>query len=272
MNAWNRCRVAALTALLAAGAWTAQPVAAQIPGELIKKGTGQRVTGNLSWRSGTKSYDVSGGGIQTTVPLDQVDSVRVAPPAGMEAAIKAVQQGASSGAPVATLEKVVDTYLMLDHDLTAMRWLGEAYLRSGNAKEAVRRFDLVMANRTTADLPAPTVRVYWNVLLAADRSSELRLQLGKAVEEGNRGVVAVAQVLRGDLDMKKQDFRSALVDGYLRTVVLFADVREVQPEALFKAAKCFEELRESQNAEKMRKKLLSEFPDSTYSKQINSGS
>ena len=108
--------------------------------------------------------------------------------------------------------------------------------------------------------------------VAADRASELRLQLGKAVEEGNRGVVAVAQVLRGDLDMKKQDFRSALVDGYLRTIVLFADVREMQPEALFKAAKCFEELRESQNAEKMRKKLLSEFPDSTYSRQINSGS
>ena len=36
--------------------------------------------------------------------------------------------------------------------------------------------------------------------------------------------------------------------------------------ALFKAAKCFDELGESQNAEKMRRKLAQDYPDSTYGK------
>ena len=92
-----------------------------------------------------------------------------------------------------------------------------------------------------------------------------------AVEQGDRPTQAAAQVLRGAMDKQRKEYRTALVDGYLRAIVLFQDVREVQPEALAGAATCFEELGESANAEKMRKKLLAEFPDSSYSKLISSG-
>ena len=71
--------------------------------------------------------------------------------------------------------------------------------------------------------------------------------------------------------MQRKQYKDALVEGYLRTIVLFQDVREVQPEALYQAARCFEELGESGNAEKMRKKLLADYPDSSYSKQLNAG-
>jgi len=46
----------------------------------------------------------------------------------------------------------------------------------------------------------------------------------------------------------------------------------MQPEALFNAAACFEELGEAVYAEKMRKKLMAEYPQSTYTRRVQSES
>ena len=70
----------------------------------------------------------------------------------------------------------------------------------------------------------------------------------------------------------KGDLQTALIDGYLRTIVLFEQVKDVQPEALYKAVKCFEDLGQAAHADKMRKKLLAEYPQTAYAKWIQAGS
>ena len=45
----------------------------------------------------------------------------------------------------------------------------------------------------------------------------------------------------------------------------------MQPEALYKAAKCFEEKGQHSYAEKMRKELLSSYPQSEYAQRVRSG-
>ena len=131
--------------------------------------------------------------------------------------------------------------------------------------------DKVMRDRSRDKLPGELVRVYWDVLLDTEKYSTLRNELKWGIEQGPRPVAAVAQMMRGEIDMRKEQYRDALVDGFLRTIILFGDVASVQPEALYKAARCFEELGESSYAGKMRKKLLADHPGSTYSKQLMSG-
>lgn len=236
-----------------------------VPGKITKT-SGQTLEGGIAWKSSAKQYEVAMPGGRAVVPFNQVANVTVAVPAGLEQAIKAVRNGATSGPDVDTLARIVDSYLMLEHDLQAMRWLAEAAIRRGEGATALERYTRVMADRSPDKVPADVARTYWTVLLDADRQSLLREQLDAAIKTGPRPQAASALMLRGELDFRRKEYRDALVEGFLRTVVLFSDVKEVQPEALAKSAKCFDELGESQNAEKMRRKLTTEYPDSPFSK------
>jgi TolA-binding protein len=71
--------------------------------------------------------------------------------------------------------------------------------------------------------------------------------------------------------MKQGNYKDALLDGYLRTVVLFGDIKPTQPEALYKAAQCFDQLGQGPYAERMRKKLLADFPQDPYAQRVQSG-
>lgn len=270
-NGIRRTAAGLLLALLIGAALTA-PAHAQINGE-IERTSGNKMQGAISWKAAGKQYEVRapGAAAVSIVPLNQVASVRVQAPAALKGAVDAVRGGQANPAALAALEKIVNDYLMLEHDLVAMRWLGDSWLRQGKGKEVAKLFDRVMENRQPGSLDGPTAQVYWMALLEAERDADLRRQLKSAIEEGPRSTAAVAQMLRGEMDMRRGEYRNALVEGFLRTIVLFASERAIQPEALFKAARCFEELGESQNAEKMRKKLMAEYPDSSYSKQIHSG-
>lgn len=258
--------------VILAVALAARPAAAQVRGDIVKAGTGQTISGNITWKASMKAYEVSKDGVTTVVPLNQVARLQVPPPPALAASAKAVSQGATQGPAVDALAKIVDDYLMLDHDLTAVRWLAEAQLKRGDVKDLSARFSRVMENRNPANVPTETLRAYWNVLLASERYTDLRKDLAWAIQQGPRPLAAVAQVLRGDIDMKRGQYRDALLGGYLRTIVLFKDVKDVQPEALSKAVKCFEELGESNNAERMRKKLLAEYPESAYGKAAQTSS
>ena len=160
---------------------------------------------------------------------------------------------------------------MLHHDMTAAQYLITCYLETGRAEEAKKVMRSVMTNRKQSQLSGGFVAVRLRVLLENEQFATLEGELKGLIETGSRGAAASAQLMRGEIDRRKGDFRKALVGGYLRTVVLFADIKAVQPEALFKAAQCFEELGETPNAEKMRQKLLAEYPGSEYSRKLQSG-
>ena len=244
---------------------------AQVDGTIIKKG-GKKVAGGIRWKARTKQYEVSvRGGQSMIITPKQVEKMVIEEPPNLAQAVKAVQKGQFTGRPVTELQKIMGEYEMLQHDVTAVTWLAVAYLNTGKEEEAFAAFNKVMADRDESAMSAHSVRVYWDVLLKNEKFAELEKEVRKGIEQGSRAVAAVAQIKRGDMDRLKKNYKEALVGGYLRTIVLYKEIRDVQPEALYRAAECFEELGQSPYAEKMRKKLLAEYPKHRYSTMVRAG-
>ena len=134
--------------------------------------------------------------------------------------------------------------------------------QSAEVKEAV------IASKPEAGTTSDLAPVYWEAMLATGRTGRLAPALEEAIKSAPRPVAARAHTLRGDLLKSENRPRDALKDGYLRTITLFRDVRDAQPEALFKAAVAFEALQQVQYAESMRQRLLSGYADSDYAKRL----
>lgn len=240
-------------------------------GTIVKKDGGTPITGVLQWKAGSRGYEVAINNVTVDIPLAQVESITIAtPPAGLDAAIKMVRSG-QPGPAIPTLRKIVDDYLMLQYDQPAAVWLAEAYLKSNRAKDAVAVCKEVKRHREPSEVLGELTGKYCDALLADNQFSELGQVLDEAIASGSHEQAAVAQMKRGDMQFKKQNYRDALVDGYLRTVVLFSDMRDLRPEALFKSMKAFEQLQQTTYAEKMRRMLLAEFPNDPYAQQAKSG-
>ena len=238
---------------------------------VIYKTDGGTAKGSLAYKRTSKSYSVTtSSGVRMEIPLSKVERVRVAKPSGIDNAINDARRGSGTAIPV--LEKIMNSYYMLQWDVVAARWLAHAYLQKDNAKQAVEMCEKVIAANRSAAWDPDLAAVYWDALLRTQQHAKLRRALTDAIGHGNRTVAAIAQIKRGDMDKDKGNLREALLDGYLRTVVLYQQVKSVQAEALYKAATCFKELGQHSYAEKMRKKMLADYPDSPYTKRIRSGS
>ncbi|EFK97486.1 hypothetical protein LDC_0474, partial [sediment metagenome] len=72
---------------------------------------------------------------------------------------------------------------------------------------------------------------------------------------------------RGNMNRQVGQKEAATLD-YLRVVVLYENVKSVQPEALCKAAEMLEELRDAR-AETLRKKLVQEYKDSEWAAKLS---
>lgn len=266
----KRCLRAALTGtLVALFLAVGRAPAAEVEGTLLKK-DGNRLSGRLGWRASSREYSVKIGDTLVNVSQREVQSLSVRAPEGLQAAIATVQKGIYTGAHISVLERVVADYDMLQHDVTAGQWLAMAYARSGKAADAKRVAEKIMANRSKADLPLNLMNAYWTSLVETGDEATLKRDLRDAISAGAPDVVALANVKMGDIEMKAGRFREALIEGYLRTIVLFGGVKDVQPEAMYKAVKCFQQLGQASRAEKMRKKLLADFPEDSYSKKLAS--
>ena len=155
-------------------------------------------------------------------------------------------------------------------DRSAAPLLALCYLRTGKPAKATATCDRLFTAYPDMIYEGQTPRIYWDALMETRQYTKLRKALGTAIEQGNRKLAATAQLVRGNLDLKQEKYKDALVGGYLRTIILYAGIREVQPESIYGAAMCFKKLGEMSNAEDMRKKLLAEFPQSPYSEKIKS--
>jgi tetratricopeptide (TPR) repeat protein len=252
---------------------SALPAAAQaVVGTITKTGTGQQLTGPVRWQPASKTYLIRPEGMRVALEIkaSEVERIQVPQPKALQPAVRQVQQGQYEAAkPV--LEQVVKDYEMLQWDVPAAQYLALAHLRTKNASGAVKMCEKVLAVNERAGEDPHFAGVYWEALLENNMPAKLRASLDKSIADGPRSLAAVAQVRRGDLERKEGNLKIALLDGYLRTVVFFQSNKDVLPEALYKAAKVFEELGDPANAEKMRKRLLAQFPDDEYSKRLRSG-
>jgi len=241
---------------------------ADVEGTVYKK-DGGRLRGKIRWLPSSKVYVVTDR-VALQIPLAQVLRVDVKEPPELKNAIRMVRSG-QYGAAVPVLENIMKQYTMLEHDITAARWLADSYLQGGNAKKAIDMCRKVMKVNPRAVAAGDLTGVYWRALLEDGRDAVLKKELGAAIKSGPRPVVATAQIIRGDIAVKNAEFQNALVDGYLRTAILFQDVKTVQAEALYKAMKAFEELGQHSHAEKMKRRLLADFPKDAHSQKARAG-
>ena len=221
---------------------------------------------SIQWREGAKEYQIEAveGDIKMPIALKDVDRLDVARPADFDKA----QQSFSSGnaeAAIPLLNGVVENYKMLVWDAKARELLGRIYLQKKDYRKALDALQPLFAEGATVQASASTRRVYWDVMLAGGRTDELRKELDAAIATGKRDVAAAALVMRGNLLKAAGKGDDALAD-YLQVVLFFEEVKDMQPEALAKAADGLKEAGDAR-AEEFRKTLLQKYPDSEFAKK-----
>ncbi len=241
-----------------------------VPGVLVLR-DGLRREGNIRWMGVARQYEViMPSGVSLRHRPDEVAEVQVRRPAGIEDAVNAVRRGQPDAA-IPVLDRIAQSYAMLQWDIPATRWLAEAHLQKNDAAAAVRVCERVTSNRPEAAYASEMAVPYWQALLKSGRTARLSDLLDQAMGTGSRGAVARALVMRGDLLRDRGDLRDALKDGYLRVVLLMRGERDLRAESLYKAIQCFEELGEISYAEQMRRMLISEHGGSEFARRVQAG-
>ena len=238
--------------------------------------TGGSSEGTIQWRRSSKTYVVTTGRSTSTFSEDQVERVDVKPPALLDALAKRVASGSNLSAAVKSLEEIADAYDHLTYDLVATRWLAEAYLKQGNAKEAVSACEKVIRNQPEAAYAGEMAVPYWAALRKTNQTGKLQGLLDKAIASGDRVSAASALVARGDAALGADDAAAssaancqvALRDGYLRVILLYADpASEAYPEALYKGAQAFKKMGQSSRATQLLDTLKAECPNSPWARK-----
>ena len=236
---------------------------------LIRK-DGRRVSGNVRYLASSRAYEVNRSGSNARQQVQASDVQRVVlktQPAGLQAAIANVNRG-NYAAAIPVLKKIRSDYEMFGPDVVAAQYLAKAYLAMGKVSEADRLCREVINLNPDAMNEAGFVSVYWDVLLKGKKYATLKKSLDQVIQTGSREISAIALVKRGDVLMAENKIKEALLDGYLRVVLMYRDIKSIQPEALYKAVKAHQKLGENTYAEKWRKLLLSGYPTSSYAKKM----
>ena len=231
---------------------------------------GGTVSGDVRYLAASKQFEIKKKrNVIVRINASDVDRVHVKKqPAQLAAAVTAVNDRKFMSA-IGPLKEIKESYQMFGPDLVAARYLAIAYLGMNKTAEAVRMCEDVLRSNPRAADSGAFAYVYWDALLKEEMHGKLLRILNDAVQRGSRDVAAVALVKRGNIYMEKRDAKRALLDGYLRTVLMFRDVKAIQPEALYQAIKAHEALNEHHHAERWRKMLLSGYPSSEYAKKLN---
>ncbi len=265
------CLSAVLSLGLTMEALAQAKASAQIPGRITRK-DGTTVQGNIRWLPQAKKYIVSearkgGAAVSTDVARTEVAKVETKKPERLDAAINAVKAGKPAAA-IPVLQQIVDQYAMLGWDELAARYLAQAKITTGDVKGALELCEGIIKSKPEAAYLGEVAPVYWDALLKSDKKSKLAPLLAKAVSSGDHVASGSALIMRGNMLMEEKKPMDALKDGYLRVIILYSNVRSIQPEALFMGAQAFEALGQNANAEKLRSTLRSKYGSSEFARKL----
>lgn len=256
-------------AVLTFGLFAAVAARAQVTGTVITT-EGRPMPGQIRWKPREKAYAITANNIEVELPLANVRELQIPRPRELDAAIASLAQGNPSAA-IPILEKIATDYLMLQWDGLATRLLAEAFVKAGEPEKAIRVCERVIASNPQAAYLGEMAPAYWQALLKTDRLARLEDLLAQAIKSGDREASAFALIMRGDLILAQgntpETARRALRDGYLRVITLYKGVKDAQAEALYKAAKAFERIGQTQRADEMRTRLKGEFGASEWARQ-----
>ncbi len=263
----NRNKVIILAA--AAGLLMGSGVAA-LAVDKLKKITGEELSGiRIKWFDSRQEYQVEGAdGSIIPVPADEVDSLDIAKPEGFDKAVKAMAAKQYDVA-IPILDDVATRYKRLDWDGRAREMLASAYFAKGDFKTAADKMAELIDNTPKNQLTDVQYGIYWTALMGAQRLAILKKALNEAIAGESKSLAALAVIKRGDL-AKAEGRREDAVLDYLRSVILYEEVRGVHPEALSKAADLLREMRDPREDE-LRKKLMSQYPESVQARKLGGG-
>ena len=246
--------------ILMAGAAFGQ-AAKGIAGTIINNTTRAEFKGEIKWKARDKAYEVTMGDRILEVAIADVAEVKVPKPKALTDAENLVREGRAVEA-IPMLEKIANDYLMLTWDRPATRLLAAAHLQ-GNVDKAIQVCETIIRSDPEAAYLGEVAPIYWQALLKKGSTSKVEDLMAKAIKSGDRLASAFALLMRGDMILATGDTsdnaKKALKDGYLRVVALYASERTARAEALYKAAKCFEKLGQTQRADGFRAELKREF-------------
>jgi TolA-binding protein len=191
--------------------------------------------------------------------------VEVAKPAAYDAVVKMVNEGKFDAA-IPVLEKMITDYEMLQWDNKARDLLGYAYTKQQDFKKAVATYEDLMKNALPSELTPELRRRYWDAMIGKGEYPALVKNLDELIAKGSREEAATAHLVRGDVYKAQGQTLDALFD-YLRVAILYEQVKSVQPEALYKAARAMEDLRDPRAAD-MKKRLVQEYPRSEEAQKV----
>lgn len=232
---------------------------------------GDTQKGVIAWSSRDKAYVLTKGGVELQFKESEVSDVDIEKPAALDGAIAQVAQGQGAAA-IPALQKIVAEYKHLQWDKVAGRYLAEAYIAASKPNDAYRTCKAIIDGEPTAAFKGDLAPAYWASLLGLDKVPALEKLLDKAAKSGDRFSAGAALIMRGDIIMKAGNesadaAKKALTDGYLRVIFCYRDPEiddKLRPEALYKAAKCFEHLGQSSRADGMRRELKGAFKSSPW--------
>lgn len=249
-----RRRLGVFAVLCAAGlAWASAANAAT-----VKLKDGRTVEGTDLRVNANGDFVITVGTGQRTYPAAQVQDAAADRPPAYDQAVQLSEAGRYDEA-LKILDQVANQYRLLGWDDWAHYGAARIHVKRGAYEEAEKSYRKL----STRFRQRPDVIV--NAALAQIETgayAEAEEALDQLIRGAGRDIAARAQVLRGDLKRKRRQLEPAVRD-YLRTVILFENVRDVQPEALYKAAETLEELRDAR-AKELFARLQREYPASDY--------
>lgn len=241
-----------------------------ITGTITTEG-GESLKGVIRWSTRDRAYAVEKGNTEIQVKPADVAELEIDKPAGYDAAVGKIQKGQAAAA-IPELQKIVKEYQRLQWDKIAGRYLAEAYVAAGKPDEGLKACEAIIRDDASAAFKGALAPAYWGALLALGRQAKLESALEKAAKSGDRFSMGAALTMRGDMALKagkesNDAAKKALIDGYLRVVLTYNEpevAEQLLPEALYKAAHCFEKLGQSGRADTMRMQLKRDFASSPW--------
>ena len=227
--------------IFAAAAMAAVAALGDAPGSVTNK-NGDIQKGMVRWSARDKAYVIAREGVELQVKASEVSELNIDKPAGFDQAVEKVNGKKDAASAIPVLDKIVKSYRRLQWDLVAGRYLAQAYLATGKP------------------------------LLALGKTTQLETALDRAFKTGDRYSSGAAFIVRGDMILKDGNespdaARKALTDGYLRVVLLYKDEKiaaKLRPEALYKAARCFDKLQQAGRQQAMLDDLKRNYPQSPW--------
>jgi len=232
-------------------------VAAAAP--FVETKDGKQLAGTRLEIKADGSAALTVGGVERVFKSEEYARAVAEKPAEWDKLTKLVEDKKFAAA-AGGLRGIVATYHGLDWDLQAALLLARGYIQQGEGAKAAEVLTQLRAASPRLANNLEFQRIFRHARIASGESEKIEEELNEVIAKGTRAAAAAAQLERGDLRMMQNRPQDALLD-YLRTAYLFEAQKEVQPQALLKAAQTLEKLRD-QRADELYKKLKDLYPNS----------